>query len=155
MGLDCHFVPAIYSDRPGDVSPSQARFAQLGFLTRELQAQGRRDAVMAMKGLEVLPVKVGLLDTSSSSPRTLFGVPAEPVQELLRSIIVDSASKQPAQTHVQSPGLLSGSGLHHCHQDGSSHLMQIGTVLAPQETEAWFLLCVFPSTMANDLTLWF
>lgn len=84
-GLDCHFVPAIYSsDYPGDVSPGQALLAQLGFLTREVQARRRRDAVMARKGLEVLPVKVGLLDTSSSSSRTLFGAPADPVWELLR-----------------------------------------------------------------------
>lgn len=124
MGLDCHCVPAIYSsDCLGDVSPGQALLAQLGFLTREVQAWGRRDDVVAMKSLKALPVKVGLLYTSSSSSRTFFGASADLAQELLCSIRADSAFKQPAQIFGQSPNLLSGSGLHYHHQDGSSNVM--------------------------------
>lgn len=55
------------SDCPGYVSPGQALLAQLGFPAGEVPAWGRGDAVMAVKGLKALPVKVGLLDANPSS----------------------------------------------------------------------------------------
>lgn len=143
-------MPAIYSsDCLGDVSPGQAPRAQLGFLTGDVQARGRRDAVTAVEGPRALPGEVGLLYTSS---RTLSGAPADPVEELPRSVGAEGALGQAAQTHAPSPALLPGTAPHQCRQAGSiasdANRHSVGKLKL-------VFCCVFPSTMANEITLCF